>query len=172
MARAYTCRESDNNHAMRVVTIMLLLVGCAGAPAKRSETREPLPELTLPLVRGGTWSSTSARGSVLVIDIWASWCKPCGKAFPKLDALARSGVAVVAISIDEDPAAIDAFLAQFPLAAPVVHDAEQTVTGAPLRISRLPTVLVVDRTGTIRHRLEEPTERDYDHLGDLVAGVQ
>ena len=129
----------------------------------------PLPALTLPLLAGGSWSSTSARGSVLVIDVWASWCKPCSKGFPSLDALAaRTGVRVVAISIDEDAAAARAFLAQFPLGVPIAHDAEQVVTRAPLHIARLPAVLIVDADGTIRHRLEEPTERDYDRLGDLV----
>ena len=133
----------------------------------------PLPALTLPRIEGGTWSSASARGSVLVIDVWASWCKPCSKGFPKLDALAarRSDVAVVAISIDEDPAAMRGFLAQSPLAATVVQDAEQTVTRAPLRIARLPTVLIVDGNGTIRHRLEEPDEQAYAHLDELVDGV-
>lgn len=159
---------------MRIVTIALVAgVACAGAaPAKQADTLEPLPALTLPLVRGGTWSSMTARGSALVIDVWASWCKPCGKAFPKLDALAARGVNVIAISIDEDPAAIEAFLAEFPLSAAVAHDAKQTLVGPPLRISQLPTLLVVDAAGVIRHRIEEPTERDYDHLGELVAGLR
>src|SRR5215213_5661939 len=110
---------------------IVLIVGCAGAaPAKSSAVATPLPPLTLPLIAGGTWSSASARGSVLVIDVWASWCKPCSKGFPKLDALAarRSDLVVIAISIDEDPAAIRDFVAQFPIAVPVAHDAEQSLT--------------------------------------------
>jgi thiol-disulfide isomerase/thioredoxin len=129
-----------------------------------------LPSLTLPLVAGGAWSSTSARGSVLVIDVWASWCKPCSKAFPKLDAFAAShpNVKVVAISIDEDPAAASAFVAEFGLRVPAVQDAKQSVTRAPLGISRLPTLLVVDADGIVRQRIEEPTERDYDRLDELT----
>ena len=134
----------------------------------------PLPALTLPLVAGGTWTSTSARGSVLVIDVWATWCKPCSKGFPKLDALAarRTDVAVVAITIDEDAAAIRDFLAQFPLAVPVAQDEKQELTRPPLTIARLPTVLIVDTHGVIRRRLEEPGDRDYDHLEDLVNAVR
>jgi cytochrome c biogenesis protein CcmG, thiol:disulfide interchange protein DsbE len=158
---------------MRAVPIACVLAACAGGartPAS-SETATPLPELTLPLVAGGTWSSASARGSALVIDVWASWCKPCSKGFPKLDALAarRSDVAVVAISIDEDTAAIRGFIEQFPVAVPVVHDDKQTLTEPPLHIARLPTVLIVDANGIVRHRLEEPSEHDYDHLEDLIA---
>src|SRR5262245_50730388 len=124
------------------------LVACAGAAptAKSSTVAEPLPALTLPLLAGGTWSSTSARGSALVIDVWASWCKPCRKGFPKLDALAarRADVVVVAISIDEDAAAARDFIAESPLTVLVAHDAQQTLTRAPLGIARLPTLLVVD----------------------------
>ena len=109
---------------------------------------------------------------LLVVDVWASWCKPCRKGFPTLEALAaRPDVAVVAISIDEDVAAIRAFLAEVPLRAPVAHDAGQTLTRPPLSIARLPTVLVVDAAGVIRHRIEEPTERDYAGLPALVDAV-
>lgn len=165
--------NSGNNRPMRASMAALVVVtACGGAaPATKSnEVAEPLPELTLPRIAGGTWSSTSARGSMLVVDVWASWCKPCGKGFPRLDALAarRSDVAVVAISIDEDEAAARGFLAQFPLAVTAAQDAEQTVTRPPLRIARLPTVLIVDANGMIRYRLEEPSERDYDQLEQLV----
>lgn len=151
---------------------LIVCAACAGAaPAPRSTNEAtPLPALTLPRLAGGTWDSTSTRGSVLVIDVWASWCKPCGKAFPKLDALAarRSDIAIVAISIDEDAAAARDFVAQFPISVPVVQDAEQAMTRPPLGVARLPTVLIVDKSGIIRRRLEEPKERDYDHLEDLV----
>ena len=130
-----------------------------------------MPALTLPHLTGdATWDSTSVRGSMLVIDVWASWCKPCSKGFPKLDALAarRSDISIVAITIDEDPTAARDFLAEFPLRVPVLHDAEQVVTRAPLGVARLPTLLLVDKTGTIRRRLEEPKEKDYEDLETLV----
>jgi cytochrome c biogenesis protein CcmG, thiol:disulfide interchange protein DsbE len=150
------------------------LVACAGTPRPtRVDVAQPLPALRLPLLGGGTWSSDDARGRVLVIDVWASWCAPCQKGFPRLDALAarRPEVAIVAISIDDDEAAIRGFLARHPLGVPVAHDADQTVTAEPLRIERLPTLLVVDAEGVVRHRLVEPTDRDYDELDRLVADL-
>jgi thiol-disulfide isomerase/thioredoxin len=151
------------------VLIAYMLAACAGA-APTSRTPPTLPALTLPLIAGGSWSSLSARGKPLVIDVWASWCKPCSKGFPKLDALAarRSDVSVVAISIDEDPAAILSFIEQHPLAVPVVHDSEQALTHPPVSVAQLPTVLIVDGNGLIRHRLVEPSERDYDGLEALI----
>jgi thiol-disulfide isomerase/thioredoxin len=110
---------------------------------------------------------------MLVIDVWASWCKPCSKGFPKLDALAtrRSDIAIVAITIDEDPTAAREFLAEFPLRVPVLQDSEQVMTRAPLGIARLPTLLIVDKSGVIRRRIEEPREQDYDRLEELVSAT-
>lgn len=153
--------------------VAVALVACAGAAptSKSSATTEPLPTLTLPLLAGGTWTSASAQGKPIVIDVWASWCKPCSKGFPKLDALAarRTDVVVVAISIDEDAAAARDFIAEHPLHVIVAHDTERTLTQAPLAIAQLPTVLIVDAQGVVRRRIEEPTEHDYDHLDELIA---
>lgn len=167
---------ASDNAPMRapvLAALVAVVTSCGGSappPAAATAIAEPMPALELPLLDGGAWSAASARGQVLVIDVWATWCKPCRKGFPALDALAagRPDAAVVAVSIDEDPAVIRAFLAETPLAVPVAHDAAQSVTAAPLAIARLPTVLVVDAAGIIRYRLVEPTERDYASLPALV----
>jgi thiol-disulfide isomerase/thioredoxin len=168
---------AGDNAPMRAAVLAALVAvvtSCGGSAPPPAQTAtaiaEPMPALELPLLDGGAWSAASARGKVLVIDVWATWCKPCRKGFPALDALAagRPDVSVVAVSIDEDPAVIRAFLAETPLGVPVAHDAAQSVTAAPLAIARLPTVLVVDAAGIIRYRLAEPTERDYASLPDLV----
>jgi cytochrome c biogenesis protein CcmG/thiol:disulfide interchange protein DsbE len=167
---------AGDNAPMRAAVLAALVAvvtscgGSAPPPAAATAIAEPMPALELPLLDGGAWSAASARGKVLVIDVWATWCKPCRKGFPALDALAagRPDASVVAVSIDEDPAVIRAFLAETPLGVPVAHDAAQSVTAAPLAIARLPTVLVIEAAGVIRYRLVEPTERDYASLPDLV----
>jgi cytochrome c biogenesis protein CcmG, thiol:disulfide interchange protein DsbE len=106
---------------------------------------------------------------MLVIDVWASWCAPCSKGFPKLDALAarRTDVVVVAVSIDEEVDAARAFLARFPLGVVVAHDASHALR--PPLVTQLPTLLIVDAHGIVRHRIEKPTERDYERLDELLG---
>jgi thiol-disulfide isomerase/thioredoxin len=94
--------------------------------------------------------------------VWASYCKPCAKAFPHLTAIdARADVAVVGISVDEDDAAVAAFLAAVPAGFAIARDRDLTVQDPPLAVTSLPTVLVVDRAGRIRWRKAETTEADY-----------
>ena len=46
------------------------------------------PDFTLPTLDGTPVTLSDYRGSVVLLDFWASWCSPCRKSFPDLDALA------------------------------------------------------------------------------------
>ncbi|MGH7716058.1 MAG: TlpA family protein disulfide reductase, partial [Vulcanimicrobiaceae bacterium] len=45
----------------------------------------PAPAVTLPLEGGGTFSLTKARGQVVFLDFWASWCEPCKLSIPLIE---------------------------------------------------------------------------------------
>ena len=112
---------------------------CAGAPppptAVPAEQAAPLPALSYPLRDGGTWTSAALAGKVAVIDVWATYCAPCKHAFPHLNDLAADPtVAVLGLSVDEDDAAVDAFLAEVPARFPIGRDPTQTVEGPPLGV--------------------------------------
>ena len=71
------------------------------------------PELML-LRRDGTrMSLSSLRGRPVLLHFWASWCRPCAEELPGLLAFAREvgpeGLAVIAVSLDEEWAPVDAF---------------------------------------------------------------
>lgn len=101
---------------------------------------------------------TGSRGKVLVLDVWATWCDPCIDALPAYDALASDyadrGLEVYALSIDEDPQQIAAFIERTKLELAVLHDRGATVAEQSLRVQMVPTTFVVDQQGVIRHRHE------------------
>jgi thiol-disulfide isomerase/thioredoxin len=161
------------SYACIVFTLALAAAACGGAGVASRPvppTIEPMPALTLPLLDGGAWTTESARGSVLLVDVWASWCKPCRKGFPKLEEIAkqRPALQVVAITIDEDEAAISKFLDEVPVSFPVAHDSGQSLLHEPLSVERIPAILIVDAAGNVRHRVEEPSDRDYAELERVV----
>lgn len=161
---------------MQAVALVVLVAACAGpAPRARVASADadlaPLPALTYKLVSGESWSSHDALGRVVVVDVWATYCQPCRKAFPKLGRLAASSpdVVVVGISVDEEDAVVRDFLAEVPASFVIARDPLRSVEAPPLVITKLPTLLLLDRRGRVRFRAEEMAEVDYDSVAELVA---
>ena len=157
--------------------IALLLAACgaraphAPAPAAGAPM---LPALSFRTTTQATWTSESARGQVIVLDVWATYCKPCVKAFPKLSALAanRPDLVVVGISVDDEDQAVTKFLSEVPASFTIARDPTYTVQTGPLKIAALPTLLVADKQGRIRLRIDKMIESDYDDLPAVVDALR
>jgi thiol-disulfide isomerase/thioredoxin len=90
-----------------------------------------------------------SRGKVTVIDFWATWCKPCLAAMPRLDQLARShpDVAVIAINIDDAAAARALFDQRGYRMTLVADDGDASERYG---VSAIPHTVIVDRRGVVR----------------------
>jgi thiol-disulfide isomerase/thioredoxin len=101
---------------------------------------------------GETVTLDGLRGEVVVVNFWASWCGPCRRELPRLDALhaelSAKGGRVLAVSIDQDVANVRRFVKRFGLKLPVVHDGPDGLANA-LTLQHIPTTLVLDRTGQV-----------------------
>lgn len=95
----------------------------------------------------------AAKGSVLVFHIWASWCEPCKKTMPQLQALyARykdRGLAVVALSVDDDEPDALAFTKAVRVTFPTPWDGSHAIV-EKWKPTTMPTTYVVDRAGIVR----------------------
>jgi DsbE subfamily thiol:disulfide oxidoreductase len=106
------------------------------------------------------WSSASARGRVLVVNFWASWCGPCRAEQPALSAVARDhrdrGVAVIGVNVQDTRAAALAYVREFHVPYPSLFDpSAKTATSLPA--VALPTTFVLDRDGVIAYQLTGKT---------------
>jgi len=98
---------------------------------------------------------SSLRGSVVLLDVWASWCVPCKQELPMLDAIAGRlhgrGVQVLAVSIDQERENVQKFLRAHPMSSlTVAHDPGGAIADT-FQPEKMPTSYIIDRAGTVRH---------------------
>jgi thiol-disulfide isomerase/thioredoxin len=90
------------------------------------------------------------KGKPVLVNLWATWCAPCVKELPTLDALARSGrVQVLAVSQDDAPhASVVAFLQGHHIASlEPYQDSKMALSGSLGPDTVLPTSILIDANG-------------------------
>ena len=89
-------------HSLALAAGCLLLVSCGGGPRHADVgIGKVIPEFRLPALDGEQVSSRSYLGKPVVLNFWATWCRPCVKEIPTLKAIHRdSSAEVVTIAID------------------------------------------------------------------------
>jgi len=107
--------------------------------------------LNLPDLGGRSQPVAQWRGKVLVVNYWASWCKPCVEEMPALSRMQRQfaalGVQFVGIGVD-DAGKLAAFVAATPVSYPVLV-ASPADTPPGLQVKALPFTVVIGRDGGI-----------------------
>lgn len=100
-------------------------------------------------VQGKLWHLGDLRGKVVVVNFWATWCPPCRKEMPDLQALydeyKDQGFVVLAIS-DEESGKVGPFISEQKISYPVLLDPGRTVHER-FQVEGIPKSFVYDREG-------------------------
>jgi peroxiredoxin len=106
---------------------------------------------TLTDLDGKTWTLRDLRGKVVLVNFWATWCPPCRKEMPDLDALYNrfkdQGLVILAID-DEEVGKIKPYLTEHPVTYPVLLDPGRKVNQA-FRVDGIPKSFVYNREGKL-----------------------
>jgi peroxiredoxin len=115
-----------------------------------NETRRNL-NFTLTDLQGKSWTLQALHGKVVLVNFWATWCQPCRREMPDLDALYRKfkdqGLVVLAIS-DEEAGKINELLAEKRVSYPILLDPGHKVYEL-FRLDGIPKSFVYDREGKL-----------------------
>jgi len=133
-----------------LAAVTLLSVTYVGALDRGSRA----PAIALRSLEGDAFRLADARGKVVVVDFWASWCVPCGEAMPALDRIYRRyrqhGLVVVGVNVDREERNARRFLRQTRVSFPVLHDGGHRIADR-YRPPTMPSTYVIDRRGVVRH---------------------
>jgi peroxiredoxin len=117
---------------------------------------KPAPPFALLGLDGRTVSLADYRGKNVVLSFWASWCGPCRMEAPVLIAFYQrthrehDDYEVLAISLDETREAALTAAGELKMPFPVLLDLTGK-TGRDYLVEGIPTLVVVDKAGTVRY---------------------
>lgn len=140
-----------------LVALLLSLPGSlfASTGASALEAGDKAPDFSAPSLDGkGNVSLAQYRGKVVYLDFWASWCAPCLKAIPEIEAmrkeLAGKNFQVVAVNLDQQTKKALRFLEKHPVGYPSASDPKGRLP-KQFGVDTMPTSYLIDGDGVIRH---------------------
>jgi cytochrome c biogenesis protein CcmG/thiol:disulfide interchange protein DsbE len=111
------------------------------------------PKLTLEDLFGKPVSLDDYRGSVVLVNLWATWCPPCREEMPALQTFYEKyrsdGFVLVAINQEEPRELVEPFVKEFGLTFPVWLDLNY-LAEQEFNTNSLPSSFIIDRSGRVR----------------------
>jgi peroxiredoxin len=139
------------------ITLFMLLNNAAASPDEFSTVPVKVdfaaPKLTLTDLAGKTVSLDDYLGSVVLVNLWATWCPPCREEMPGLQTFYEEhkadGFVLIAIDQEEPLETVQPFVEEFGLTFPVWLD-EDYQAEREFNTMNLPSSFLIDRTGQVR----------------------
>jgi len=123
----------------------------AMARLEADDRKREHPEFTLTDLAGKSWTFSELGGKVVLVSFWATWCPPCRKEMPDLDALygrfSAKGLVVLGIS-DEEADKVSPFIREHKVSFPVMLDPGRKAHEAFV-VEGIPKSFVYDREGKL-----------------------
>jgi thiol-disulfide isomerase/thioredoxin len=137
--------------------VVIAFLAAAPALASPASPGEAAPDFVISQDDHSVVHLSDLRGRVVLVDFWASWCKPCRIEFPVLVELYEKhndhGLEIVAVNLDTDRKKADAFLKRVGGEPPFVIAYDPDHATPPLyALEGMPTTVLVDRAGIVRSR--------------------
>ena len=174
------------NTSKLFVTLLAVLLALVGTPVLADTVESALsyqfspvtpliaaPDFTLEDMDGESYKLHDYRGKVVLVNFWATWCPPCRKEMPALEALYKKlggdSFAVLAVNQWEDPDHVFAYTGElnvFPT-FPILFDPESKIS-ADYGVKGLPTSFLIDKKGRLAYRAVGGRAFDHPEVERLI----
>ena len=133
--------------------VVLLGVVILITTPSRTTLPRPAPDFLLPDMRGQAVRLSQLKGKVILLNVWATWCGPCRKEMPTMEALAHklSGEDFVLLAVSQDvdgAVTVKPYLQEGGYTFPVLLDLQGEV-GRKYGVTGYPETFVIDRQGQV-----------------------
>jgi thiol-disulfide isomerase/thioredoxin len=171
---AHGSEDGLGDYVLRAVD-EAMAAGIDPKPARNKGLKDPLEFLLRKAPDGSAFALADAKGKVLVLNFWATWCGPCREWEPHFEKVAghylgrEKEVVFLEVNCDEDETLVGPYLAELkPRTTVVFGDGLEDL----LHVNSFPTTVILSRTGKIAYRTEgfDPEGRD-QILIDAIDGA-
>ena len=111
----------------------------------------PAPDCVVEMLDGGDMALEDMKGRVVLVDFWATWCKPCLETMPRLQELhgaySDRGFDVWGVSIDEEKnrvRKIRRMVGKLEITYPIFVDAKETPAWYQFKVKAIPAMYLLD----------------------------
>ena len=127
-----------------------------------------------PVAASETFDPGQYAGKVVVLDFWASWCVPCRRSFPWLNAMhdkyAEQGLVIVGINLDMERGDAAKFLEEYPAEFAIVYD-ENKELARQFDVVAMPSSYVIGRDGQLAAKHMGFKVKQQDEYEALIVGA-
>lgn len=142
---------------MKYLFVLLLSTSmCTLTPKAQPRKGDPAPELILPDAQGKAIALSTLRGSVVLLDFWASWCRPCRENSPELVKLYNKfkgqGFQILGVSVDDYRTSWQRAVKADKMTWPqvIVPSAEKNRVLSTYGVSYIPATFLMDKKGILQ----------------------
>ncbi|MHB9151932.1 MAG: TlpA disulfide reductase family protein [Spirochaetales bacterium] len=99
---------------------------------------------------GAEKARANAKGKIVLLNFWATWCPPCKEEIPSIEALSQAmkgkNFEVFAVNLGDDSATVKSFVAEHKLSFPIYLDPKNLLSGT-YASQGIPTTYLLDKDG-------------------------
>lgn len=135
------------------------------AKLESDDAQRQQANFTLTDLQGKSWTLKDLKGKVVLVNFWATWCPPCRKEMPDLEALYNrykdQGFVILALSEDEETQKVAPYIAEHKISYPILLDPGQKVNNL-FQVEGIPKSFVYNRDGKlVAQSIDMRTQRQF-----------
>ena len=124
--------------------------------AKSYDLNKQSPDFEITLLNGKQFKLSEHKGETILLNFWASYCKPCQWEMPAFEKIwlkyQNQNILIVGIALSDTKTNIDKFLEEVNVTYPIAID-DQHEIGDLFQITSLPTTIIINSEGIVTRRL-------------------